>query len=373
MLSRIIPLCPRGFNGRLPLMDQLRFSIPEIFSLLGVFQCVYLLVYMLFRSGDMRRAILPFAYFFVIGTAFFLDFAGRFIGGLTVWYDILRWFAWFMGPPLSVLLIIQVARIRETPGIGSYWVLFLTPLAYVAAVFMALRDPGCIFPGNCPVLYEWLVITGLIAGAVSMLAIWANRGLLSELYREKVGKDRYWLILTIIFVNLFFLAMMLATLTPAVTPGDIVLIRTFLGLGLVYLAGTSLFRIYPQALMLVTRPEKDEISPEDLALARRIERLLDYDKIYQEPSYGRAELARELETPETVISRIINLHFGKSFPQLLNERRVEDAKRLLRETRASIKIVAEEVGFNSTASFNRVFRDLTGQSPSEYRGSNTPG
>lgn len=348
-------------------MDQLRFSIPEILSLLGVIQCVYLLVYMLFRAGDPGRAMLPFVYFFVIGCAFFLDFAQRFIGSLTVWYDILRWFAWFMGPPLSVLLIIQIARIRETPGIGNYWVLFLTPLAYAAAVFMALRDPGCIFPQNCPVLYDWLVITGLIAGAISMLAIWASRSLLAELHREKIGKDRYWLILTLIFVNLFFLAMMLATLTPAVGTGDIVLIRTVLGLALIYLAGTSLFRIYPQALTLLPRTGRDEMTDADLALARRIERLLDYDKIYHEPAYGRAELARELETPETVVSRIINAHFGKSFPQLLNDRRVEDAKRMLRETNASVKVIAEEVGFNSTASFNRVFRDLTGQSPSEYR------
>ncbi len=350
-------------------MDHIRFSIPELFSLLGVAQCVYLLVYMLFRAGDVRRAAIPFIYFLVIGAAFFLDFAQRFIGELTAYYEIFRWFAWFMGPPLSVLLIVQVARIREVPGPGNFWVLFLTPLAYVVSVFLSLRHPECMFPDRCEVLHEWLVITGLVAGAVSMLTIWAISGMMNELYREKTGKDRYWLILTLIFVNLFFLAMELATLTPMVAPSDIVMIRTVLGLGLVYLASTSLFRIYPQALVLLPRGEKGEggMSEADLALARKIERLLDMDKIYHEPSYGRAELARELETPETIISRIINAHFGKSFPQLLNERRVEDAKRLLRETDASVKIIAEEVGFNSTASFNRVFRDLTGQSPSEYR------
>ena len=57
----------------------------------------------------------------------------------------------------------------------------------------------------------------------------------------------------------------------------------------------------------------------------------------------------------------------KSFPQLLNEKRVETAKTLLLDTDASIKIVAQEVGFNSLPSFNRVFKEVEGQSPSSYR------
>ena len=64
---------------------------------------------------------------------------------------------------------------------------------------------------------------------------------------------------------------------------------------------------------------------------------------------------------------MINVHYNKSFSQLLNERRVADAKRLLEETTATVKIISGEVGFNSTASFNRVFRDISGQSPSAWR------
>lgn len=197
--------------------------------------------------------------------------------------------------------------------------------------------------------------------------------MLEDLYKEKAGKERYWLIFTLVFVNLLFLMTMLMSLTPLLGQADSVLIRTLFGLALVYLAGTSLFRIYPQSLSLVDRSEKGvELSQAELAMARRIEELLTLDKIYHEPAYGRADLARELEAQETIVSKVINQHFGKSFPQLLNEYRVEDAKQLLRETKASVKVVAEEVGFNSTASFNRVFRDLVGATPSEYREQNKP-
>jgi len=352
-------------------IEQLKFTMPELLSLLGVAQCVYIMTYMAFRAGDLRRALLPFAYFMVIGIAFFLDFGARFIAELSVFYEIYQWFFWFLGPPLSVLLIIQIARIQTTPDVGDYWVLFLTPLAYVAAVFMSLNNSACIFPSNCAVLHEWLVITGLIAGTVSLLAIWKQRGHLDDLHRQKKGQERYWLILMLIFMNLFFLAVMLASLSAFMSEFDAMLVRTCLGLGLVYLAGTSLFRIYPQAIKMSDRGGKVALGEDELALARRIERLMDMDKVYHEPAYSRTDLAQELGMAETMVSRVINIHFGKTFPQLLNERRVEDAKRLLVETKVSIKTVAEQVGFNSTASFNRVFRDMVGLSPSGYRTNHT--
>ena len=102
-------------------------------------------------------------------------------------------------------------------------------------------------------------------------------------------------------------------------------------------------------------------------LAQKIESLLKFEKIYHEATYSRSDLAQELCVPESVVSRVVNLHFKKSFPQILNERRVEDAKILLLDTNASIKTVADEVGFNSLPSFNRVFKDIVGQSPSDYR------
>ena len=48
-------------------------------------------------------------------------------------------------------------------------------------------------------------------------------------------------------------------------------------------------------------------------VAHKIERLMDYEKIYYEPTYSRSDLARELNVPETMISRVINVHFKKIF------------------------------------------------------------
>ena len=93
----------------------------------------------------------------------------------------------------------------------------------------------------------------------------------------------------------------------------------------------------------------------------------EYVSVSSQADTERADLARECETSETMISRVINAHFQKSFPQLMNERRIEDAKQLLRETDATIQAIAKDVGFNSLPSFNRVFKELVSQAPSQYR------
>src|SRR5262249_27503868 len=93
-------------------------------------------------------------------------------------------------------------------------------------------------------------------------------------------------------------------------------------------------------------------------------------KLYHEPTFSRADLARELHVSENTLSRVINVAFGKSFPRLLNEFRVDDAKRMLHSHDIPIQIIATEVGFNSLASFNRAFRELTSITPSQYRQAN---
>jgi AraC-like DNA-binding protein len=350
-------------------MDNLQFTIPEILSLIGVTQCVYILVYITFRAGRLSRAGLPILYFSILSIAFFLDAARTNLGEITPWYDELRWFFWFSGPPVSVLLLIQIAQITQVPPLRHFWVLLLTPLALGISLLLTQHTSECEALHTCPELREWLIVTGLIAGGVSLLTIWLKRGIFAEVTAGRAGKERYWLILALIFANIIFLGVMLASLGP-LPVDEAWFIRTVLGLGLVYLANTSLFRIYPQAVRIENR-QSDKLSDEDRALALKIEKLINMDKVYHEAAYSRSDLAQELGKPETTVSRVINMHFGKSFPQLVNERRVADAQRMLVETKVSVKVIAQEVGFNSLASFNRVFKDMAGKTPSEYRKTRT--
>ncbi len=67
------------------------------------------------------------------------------------------------------------------------------------------------------------------------------------------------------------------------------------------------------------------------------------------------------------LSRMFRQHTGLTFTQYLNDRRVSMAMELLASTRMPVTQVALQCGFNSIATFNRVFRELRGCTPTQYR------
>lgn len=84
------------------------------------------------------------------------------------------------------------------------------------------------------------------------------------------------------------------------------------------------------------------------------------------------------EWPVTRLARVSGVseaHFARSFKdafgvpphRYLLTRRIERAKALLRDTDLSITDIAFQTGWNSLGTFGRVFRDVTGGSPSTLR------
>lgn len=101
------------------------------------------------------------------------------------------------------------------------------------------------------------------------------------------------------------------------------------------------------------------------AWAREIERL----ELWRDPEISLTTMARALGANTAYVSRALNDGLGVSFHDFVNGRRVEALKRLLadpNETR-DLMALAFEVGFSSKASFNRVFAELTGMTPSAFR------
>lgn len=334
------------------------FSLPEMLSILGLAQCVYVFVYMLFRSGSIIASIVPSLYFACMGAAFFLDAASSRWAPHFNNYLSLQWFFWFVCLPAGTLLILQIAHVTERLHPKYLLLLLLIPIGFL--------------PGYLMHSAEFLYVFGLVTGALSLLAVWLRRDLLDGLHKDaRHGRERFWLIISLMLLQTAFLALTLAHVSGIVGAGEWSLVRTLLGLAFVYLALTSLLRIYPQSFRYAGEGAQgragETLSGADQEMLTRFRRLIEEDKIYQESSIGRAELARELQTAEANLSRIVNLHYGRTIPQLLNERRVEDAQRLLRETDVPIQNIFEESGFSSITTFNRVFKELTGDSPTIYR------
>lgn len=100
----------------------------------------------------------------------------------------------------------------------------------------------------------------------------------------------------------------------------------------------------------------------------QIQGYLDREEAWREPRLSVTDLARRLKLNPRVVSRAINLQGKTSFSGLINGYRITALDALLADPanhRRTIMELAYEAGFNSKSSFNRIYRDVTGRTPTE--------
>lgn len=119
------------------------------------------------------------------------------------------------------------------------------------------------------------------------------------------------------------------------------------------------------------RYERSSLTSENAALykARLLERM-EGERAYLDPEITLTKLALSLNIPVAHLSRVINESCGRNFYEFINRYRVEEAKRRLAGPDAGgekLVAVAMDCGFNSLPTFNRVFKEMTGRTPSGYR------
>ncbi len=349
------------------------FSLIEWLAITGLVQSVLILVYIVFRVRNWRQAFIPIAYFFFLAAAFGFQFALR----LEDYAHMLRtalWLCWAMGPPLCYLLVLQVVRLVDIPPARHFLVLLTIPAAIVAALFAVPFTGGCKGPLiGCANFQDMLYWSGAMAGAAALLPLWARKNSFGELWHARGGRERYWLVMLLLAASLVTLVINFLRSTEQIAAPEADALLVTMGIAFAYLATTTLFRVYPPPVALSRTPRTRllALSEEERAIAEKVRVLMEMDKVYQEHSFSRADLAREVGVSESALSKVVNAAFGRSLPKLLNEYRVEDAKRMLADSSIPIQVIASEAGFNSLASFNRVFRDITGETPSAWRQEHT--
>jgi len=105
-------------------------------------------------------------------------------------------------------------------------------------------------------------------------------------------------------------------------------------------------------------------------IVRRLTHLLEHDKVYRDEKISLQTLSKELSVTYHQLSQVINEKLGKNFFDLINGYRIREAKKRLvdpNEKTRSVLAIAYDVGFNTKAAFNRVFKKYTRMTPSQFR------
>ncbi len=110
-------------------------------------------------------------------------------------------------------------------------------------------------------------------------------------------------------------------------------------------------------------------APDQATLGQRWRDAIVDAQRWRDPDLNLAGLAQQLGTNTTALSRAFNEGLGMNFNEVLNRIRVDAVVAALQHDDGgrSVLDIALAEGFSSKASFNRVFKQYTGETPSDYR------
>ncbi|MEZ4773540.1 MAG: AraC family transcriptional regulator [Bacteroidia bacterium] len=100
-----------------------------------------------------------------------------------------------------------------------------------------------------------------------------------------------------------------------------------------------------------------------------IRNLMEKERLYLQPDLSLRDMSQRLGLSNAIVSQAINSGFGQNFNQFVNTYRIDAFKHAAQSPsfrHLSLLSIAFDCGFNSKATFNRVFKQTTGVSPREF-------
>ncbi|GAA4275832.1 hypothetical protein GCM10022259_05560 [Aquimarina mytili] len=127
--------------------------------------------------------------------------------------------------------------------------------------------------------------------------------------------------------------------------------------------------LQPEVLQAEKKIESKTQSSDFIIKKERLQNFIENEKPYLDPDLNLVELSKKLNMTRAELSELINEGFRLNFNDFINKYRVDAVKQMLtngKNQQLSLLGIAYECGFNSKATFNRVFKKVTQTSPTEY-------
>ncbi|MEM9297398.1 MAG: helix-turn-helix domain-containing protein [Bacteroidota bacterium] len=101
-----------------------------------------------------------------------------------------------------------------------------------------------------------------------------------------------------------------------------------------------------------------------------LKKVMEREKLYLDPELNRNKVARHLGVSAKLVSAVLNQHANQNFNDFVNCYRVAEVIDKLKSgenNHLTISGIAFDSGFNSQATFQRVFKSIKGMSPKEFQ------
>ncbi|PKA99629.1 AraC family transcriptional regulator [Flavobacteriaceae bacterium MAR_2009_75] len=180
----------------------------------------------------------------------------------------------------------------------------------------------------------------------------------------------------IAFINLSYFVIIVTNFDKGTTIRDV--IQRLVELNYIIFTCSILFITiffffkYPKILsgLPIFKSKNTSKVPDGQVYIDKLNRLIREDKIHLDTELNEQKLADILGVQSYILSIVLNDYLGKSFSAFINEKRIEEAKRLLESEEhkdLTIFAIAVDSGFRSESVFYVNFKKLTGFTPKQYK------
>jgi AraC-like DNA-binding protein len=248
---------------------------------------------------------------------------------------------------------------RETQGetsivvyIAEFFINFSIPVYSILSLFLLKKHLNQIkqnFSNIQNIDLHWLKIVLMCMIFISFISV--LMGLLSDYFNfisYQYGDNLTYITLTIIIYFLGYYGIKQKPVFSNVNP-------------------------FPERELHNLKPKYANSSLKENDKERLLKLLTDYletEKPYLNENLTLKELADKLRISPNNLSQLINEGCNKNFYEFVNEYRINEVKKLLSDPKYShysMLGIAFECGFSSKSTFNSVFRQFIGKTPSEYK------
>jgi len=281
---------------------------------------------------------------------------------------------WIVGNTVDYLLFIGIA------GVGHLLVannkISYRALIVLSIPFVTLAVLNISLPSARKILPDIAFAILIICYIFYAIALFRREKSLEDLYSNPEQHSLKWIGFIVIMLSGWWITLNVFYYTDFLSAWcDVALY--------LYMTAVALFSFgkvsgYGEPVSLQTQNEVNKVKwcevptrqDKSGALQAGLLRLLKEEKIFLKADLIVDEVVRLLGSNTKYFSAMLHNDMGTTFCHLINEYRIEEAKRLLQSSDDKAEAVGMLCGFNSRQSFYRTFARFTGQSPAEWRKKN---
>lgn len=194
----------------------------------------------------------------------------------------------------------------------------------------------------------------------------------SNIEKRNLNWIRFFIsVFAVVYIIMFLMCTIFITVDYMISfliVGVAVSIGIFI-LGYQGLRQTEIITLEPPLKKAKTKPAK--LAKELVqSLSTKLNMLMNEERLFTDPDLNLDDLVKKLAVSRNTLSQFFRDYLKTSFFDYISRLRVEEMKRLLLDDEKeymTIVALSNEAGFNSKPTLNRIFKQYTGMTPSEFR------